>query len=167
MISFNFESVRFFQRILSTNLKVPFRNSYTNRELPYGYKTNEAAIQISNNLLNSSVFLSKLCENYKINCFQFLQPVAAIKYNPNGEKFTDWIEDINLKNRYIFGYQNASRKIKKISKNYFIFNDLSQVFLSYEGIPYVDGGHYTPRANKVIAEKIFQNISQNINLNNL
>ncbi len=97
---------------------------------------------------------------------QFLQPVAAIKYNPSGEKLTNWIEDINLKNRYIFGYENTSRKLKKSTNNHFIFEDLSDSFLNYEGIPYVDGGHYSPRANKVLAEKIFKNISQNIDLNN-
>jgi len=36
------------------------------------------------------------------------------------------------------------------------YADLSSLFKEYEGIPYVDYGHYAPRANKLIAGEIFR-----------
>ena len=34
--------------------------------------------------------------------------------------------------------------------------DLSALFKTYDGIPYVDYGHYAPRANKLIAAGVFR-----------
>jgi len=34
--------------------------------------------------------------------------------------------------------------------------DLSPLFKDYDGIPYVDNGHYAPRANALLAAAIFR-----------
>ena len=159
LVTFNFESVRFLQRIISSRLIRNPNLGYTNRTLPIGYDAEKSAIEISQNILSSSTYLNKICKINKIKCFHYLQPVAAIKYKPNGEKLTSWIEDENVKNRYSIGYKETSNLLKKIDgANNYKFVNLSDLFLNFQGIPYVDSGHYSPRANSLIAEEIYKSI---------
>lgn len=159
LITFNFESVRFLQRILTSRLIRNPNQGYTNRKLPFGYDSEKSAIEISHNIFSSSTYLNKICKINKIKCFHYLQPVAAIKYNPNGEKLTSWIEDENLKDRYSIGYKETANLLEKIDgANNYKFINLSDIFLNYKGIPYVDGGHYSPRANRLIAEEMYKSI---------
>ena len=36
------------------------------------------------------------------------------------------------------------------------YSDLSSLFKTYDGIPYVDCAHYAPRANKLIAAQMLR-----------
>tara|TARA_B100000575_G_scaffold294674_1_gene313058 strand:+ start:10232 stop:11419 length:1188 start_codon:yes stop_codon:yes gene_type:complete len=162
LISFNFQSVRFLQRKILNISKNNSKFSYTNRSIPIGYDNEKAAIVISKNILSSSIFLEKVCRTNQIKCFHYLQPVAAIKYNPNGEKLTSWIEDERIKNRYRLGYKKISEELKQLEgKISYKFVDISYLFQNYKGIPYIDGGHYSPRANRLIAEKMYEIILMN------
>ena len=60
LITFNFESVRFLQRILTSRLIRNPNQGYTNRKLPFGYDSEKSAIEISHNIFSSSTYLNFL-----------------------------------------------------------------------------------------------------------
>jgi len=155
---FNLEIISFLQKKI-------FKNTYsgkayfTNYDLPKNYTNESAAKEISELFIKNTISLGKICEAYNVQCFRFLQPVAAVDYTPpENDALTIWVQDEEKKSRYKIGY-SLIRNFT--NKNFLGINliDISYLFKDYSGIPYVDGGHYAPRANKLIAEFIYTAIS--------
>lgn len=122
---------------------------------------------IVGNYLENRVALSAICAEYKIRCYQFLQPISIMDYNPkhNADPLTEYVRENPKfdKQRALMlnGYEQVKHYIKTVQKmqNYYSpIYDLSDSFLLYDGLPYIDSGHYSPRANKLIANKIVHTI---------
>ena len=146
---------------LSVFLRKIFKKTtiYSNSELPSNYTDASAAREISKLLIKNTIRLGKICDAYDVQCFRFLQPVAAVDYIPSAnDALTNWVQDENKASRFKIGYDlirnNTINDIRGIS-----LIDISKLFKNYSGIPYIDGGHYSPRANNLIAESIYSVIS--------
>lgn len=117
--------------------------------------TEEYFNEITNTLENNVVFRKSICENYKLNCYNFLQPFATIhgKYfnkplkGVNGNFVGDTVSIEFLKKRWI-----ALKQVKNII-------DISDALDNSKKLGYVDKVHYSPYANKRIAEKMLSIIS--------
>jgi hypothetical protein len=136
------------------------RNPPESRELSSDEQVTRAVVD---RYIATRAFISKNCESYGIRCFQFLQPVAAVDYHPQeSDAVTEDARKLpEPAGRFVAGYlimrevfkpgvAPCDRAAKGLS-----YLDLSSLFKDYEGIPYVDYGHYAPRANKLIAAEIF------------
>lgn len=157
-ILFNLEIISFLQKKISRS-SVSSESHYSNYDLPAGYTDVSAAKEISEKFTKNTFNLGKICEVYVIKCFRFLQPVAAVDYTPpSNDALTPWTQDNKKATRFRNGYNlvrgNTSTDFRGIK-----FIDISRVFRNYAGIPYVDFGHYSPRANKLIANSIYSAIS--------
>lgn len=157
-IQFNLEIVSWIQREILNN--TTSSKSYSNRDLPTGYTESRAAKEISVKFIENTINLGKICDAYAIKCFRFLQPIAAVDYTPpSNDALTDWTKnEKKIASRFRDGYSfirnNSSTDFRGIK-----FIDISSVFSDYNGYAYVDGGHYSPRANKLIADSIYSAIS--------
>ena len=155
---FNLEIISFLQKKIFKNTNSG-KAYVTNYDLPKNYTNESAAKEISELFIKNTISLGKICEAYNVQCFRFLQPVAAVDYTPpENDALTFWVQDKEKKSRYEIGYSSIRNFT---NKNFFGINliDISYLFKDYSGIPYVDGGHYAPRANKIIAESIYSAIS--------
>lgn len=135
---------------------------YINYQLPSNYTEEQAAKKISELFIKNSRELGKICEAYLVQCFRFLQPVAAVDYSPPAnDALTTWVQDEKKTSRFKIGYslirQNLDKEILGLS-----LVDISKLLEDYNGIPYIDGGHYSPRANSLIAESIYSAIAPEI-----
>ncbi|MGA9600904.1 MAG: hypothetical protein WBS22_11755 [Methylocystis sp.] len=140
--------------------------TYSNRKPPESKELSndeQVARAIVDRYIATRGFISKTCESYDIKCFQFLQPVAAVDYRPQGsETITEEARKLpEPAGRFVAGYSIIREAFKPggapcdgAAKG-LSYADLSSLFKDYEGIPYVDYGHYAPRANKLIAAEIF------------
>ncbi len=158
------EVINFLQRKL---FKYTISNlpQYNNYELPNNYNEENAVRKISESFIKNTISLGKICEAYSVKCFRFLQPVAAVEYTPpSNDALTQWVQDEKSTSRFKIGYSSirnsTNERIRGIS-----LIDISKLFKNYSGIPYIDFGHYAPRANKLIAESIYFNIAPVINHN--
>tara|TARA_Y100000589_G_scaffold330934_1_gene382260 strand:+ start:498 stop:1661 length:1164 start_codon:yes stop_codon:yes gene_type:complete len=148
-------------------LRIKLKSSSNNvsyYQLPEGFDQKSAAKEIQKRLLKNTMHLGSICKVYNINCYRFLQPVASIDYTPPSKNvLTSWIND-NPKKVQIFkyGYEfiRGTKEFNNLDGISFI--DISDIFKNYSGIPYIDAGHYSPRANKLIAEKIFVTINNRL-----
>jgi hypothetical protein len=141
--------------------------AYSNRNPPESKELSsdeQVARAIVDRYIATRNFISKNCESYGVKCFQFLQPVAAVDYSPpESEVVTEGARKLpEPAGRFVAGYSmmrevfrpadaHCDRAAKGLS-----YMDLSSLFKAYDGIPYVDYGHYAPRANKLIAAEIFR-----------
>ena len=159
-ILFNLEIISFLQRKLSRNsISSESHSHYSNNDLPAGYTDVSAAKAISEKVTKNTLKLGKICEVYVIKCFRFLQPVAAVDYTPpSNDYLTTWTQDNAKVSRFRNGY-NFVRGNTRTDFRGIKFIDISSVFRNYTGIPYIDGGHYSPRANKLIANSIYSAIT--------
>ena len=75
--------------------------------MPKNY-TNEIAVkEISKLFIKNTISLGKICEAYNVQCFRFLQPVAAVDYTPpENDALTIWVQDKEKKSRYKIGYSS-------------------------------------------------------------
>ncbi|ARN80385.1 hypothetical protein DSM21852_36340 [Methylocystis bryophila] len=139
--------------------------AYSNRNPPdsKALATDEQVSQaIVDRYLATRRFLSKLCESYGTKCFQFLQPVPAVDYRPQAsEVVTEPARKLpEPANRFVTGYSILRKHFAAkdapcaAEPKGMVEVDLSSLFKSYDGIPYVDYGHYAPRANKLIAAEM-------------
>lgn len=134
----------------------------SNYDLPNNLNIKDAAIQISENIKNNNQFLDKLCSIYEIQCFRFIQPVPAI-YNPRN--FNEKISGLNqpiYKELFSVGYKNIFNNEKQFNFESLKIVDISKIFLLYDGIPYVDPWHYSPRANSLISGEILNQITKSL-----
>ena len=158
MINFRF-NLTIVDYVSSKLLKNPYFNlNRENYKLPENYSEKKAAFEIANKINNNNLYTSKICESYKISCFQFIQPVAIINYFPyKGETITQrhWANNKSMQDRYKIGYLELKKLIKHDFYDFLKTTDISNIFHNYKnGIPYVDPGHYSPRASKEIAQKM-------------
>ena len=141
--------------------------AYSNRNPPESSEFSsdaQVARAIFDRYMSTRVFISKVCEIYKIRCFQFLQPVAAVDYSPKESEVVtaDARTQPEPAGRFMVGYSVMREAFKSsparcdTAAEGLAYVDLSSLFKDYEGIPYVDYGHYAPRANKLIATEIFR-----------
>jgi len=77
---------------------------------------------------------SSICESMLINCYTFLPPIPKKSILMTKKKF---------------------KLFKKIPK----LIDISEILNENEYLAFVDGGHYSPRSSRIIAETIFNNIT--------
>ena len=140
--------------------------AYSNKEPPVSesLSTDEQVVDaIVDRYVATRNLIAKLCEGFSIKCFQFLQPVPAVDYKPqeNDVLTKDTRSGTARGTKLEVGYkfmkevfrsnqQNCPMREKGID-----YMDISSLLEAYEGIPYVDYTHYAPRANKLIAAKIF------------
>ena len=110
---------------------------------------------------------SGICNIEKINCYSFLQPFASV----HGVYF-DTRDGLKLKIGDKLGGAPEIGKLDELSNLKQKFNilknakgkiDISYALDSMEELSYVDGAHYSPDANKLIAERIFKEIKENLN----
>ncbi len=83
-----------------------------------------------------------ICSKLNIKCITFLQPFGGV----HGKQSRELIKEANKK--------RLLKKYNKLKDNDGLAIDISNVFNKFEGFAYVDDVHYSPKANKIIAEKI-------------
>ena len=103
----------------------------------------------------------------EINCYSFLQPFATIHgiyFSTRdgvklkiGDKLGGAPEIGNL------GDLSNLKQKYKVLKNARGKVDISSALDSMTELSYVDGAHYSPDANELIAERIFKEIKVNLN----
>jgi hypothetical protein len=146
----------------------PPEESYSNRNPPPSKELSNdevVARAIVDRYVSTRDFVSKTCKAYGVRCFQFLQPIAAVDYQPPASEVVT--EDARKRpepaGRFVAGY-SLMREVFRSggdapcggTEKGLTSLDLSSLFKNYEGIPYVDYGHYAPRANKLIATEMFR-----------
>ena len=120
---------------------------------------------VADSMKNTRKFLSRVCKIYSIKCYQFLQPVPMVDYEPLfNETLTDTrFTKYEVKQFFMDGYKIVKDDIKNDNYQNLSTYDLSPLFLKYkDGIPYVDSTHYSPRASRLISENIFEVIEKDI-----
>ena len=108
-----------------------------------------------------------ICNVEEINCYSFLQPFATIHgiyFSTRdgvklkiGDKLGGAPEIGNL------GDLSNLKQKYKVLKNARGKVDISSALDSMTELSYVDGAHYSPDANELIAERIFKEIKVNLN----
>ena len=100
------------------------------------------------------LFRKGICTELELNCYSFLQPFATI----HGKYFDKPVagaievrilnieENIKLKKKY-----NMIKNTKHII-------DISDSLNEMNMLSYIDGVHYSPQANKIIAQEIFNTV---------
>ena len=90
--------------------------------------------------------------------FSFLQHNPAIHNPRNYNETLSGLNDQKYTSLFSIGYSYLLKEEE--NKNYENFNiyDLSKIFLNYQGIPYIDPWHYSPRANNQISKKILDTL---------
>jgi hypothetical protein len=141
--------------------------SRINYSVPKNLKEKSAAYigdLIASEFMKNHTHLTSLCAAQKINCLQFLQPIAVKDYNPTikSDTITEFVRTDSKFNYQrdimVFGYKALSKGIKGqnfgISSNRHTLIDISNIFEKYDGLPYIDSGHYSPRANSKVSQEI-------------
>ncbi len=138
---------------LSRGADAEREEAYSNNDPPQSVdlSTDEQVVRkVVDQYIKTRKFISNLCEGYSIRCFQFLQPVAAIDYNPpEGEVLT---EDARKPSKPIFATEDKwlwlgyplMREAFRSSEGpcggrgrSLDYEDISSLLKSYDGIPYV------------------------------
>ena len=100
-----------------------------------------------------------ICKTNNLNCYNLLQPFATLhgKYfeKPTEGAIENRVLDINQKKNLLRKYQ-LLKDVPEII-------DISDSLDNAEKLSYVDNVHYSPNANKKIADTIFEIILDNIN----
>ena len=125
--------------------------AYTNRKAPQSeeFSTDErAAHAIVDRYLTTRNFISKVCESYAVRCFEFLQPVVAVDYNPQMPETVT--EEARIRTdeteRLAAGYPIMREAFRSSDARCAAgvkgleYMDLSALFKTYDGIPYVNAG---------------------------
>lgn len=111
---------------------------------------------------------SGICNIEKINCYSFLQPFASV----HGVDFTTR-DGVKLNHGDALGgapeIGNKADINNDLTQKYNILKnakgkiDISSALDSQKILSLVDAAHYSPEANKLIAERIFLEIKENLN----
>jgi|GEM_PF-4387481 len=143
-----------------------FRNNY---DIPPGIPSSpgEVASYIVKNYLSVREQLAVSCDGYHVLCMQYLQPVAVKDYSPSSDEvltksFREG--DKSRVKRFLVGYDLLSVSLGKTDQGLISgkpwWRDISGLFADYQGIPYVDDGHYSPRAISIIAAVMRQDLTK-------
>ena len=155
ILSFNFALADY----ISFKLGLFNKNNISNYEIPFNLNNKEVTEKVTKNIITSNNFRSKLCEAYKIKCFQFLQPVPYLHYTKNFNETLTGTLDLERKNLFMIGYKKIIISNKSSREFGLRINDSSSIFKKYKnGIPYVDSFHYSPRGNDYFAKHILKTI---------
>jgi len=117
--------------------------------------------EVSKTLENFIRIRNSTCKEFKINCYTMLQPFSTIhgKYFPEYEKSaaieTGILKDRDQEYEKTIEFYESFAKIKGIV-------DISGALDSAKTLSYIDRSHYSPAANKSIANKIFSHIKDKI-----
>ncbi len=84
-----------------------------------------------------------ICKKKDINCFSFLQPMAGSSGKQIDKLLTKERVEI-LQNKY-----NSLKKARGII-------DLKYILDNHDELSYIDGVHYSPKTNELIAKELFQ-----------
>ena len=99
---------------------------------------------------------SSICNKFELNCFNFLQPFPGL----HGKFY-------NKINNKIETYYNKNKQ--ELYQNYFLLNKTENVInISHSlndslGISYINEIYYSPESNKLIAQRIYNSVINNIN----
>ena len=100
---------------------------------------------------NNIIFRDSICKSYDLSCFNLLQPFATI----HGIYFKKQIGGVN---KSFVDDEDSIKFMKKrwdTLKNVNGIINISDALKNSKKLGYVDRVHYSPYANKRIAEKIF------------
>ena len=155
ILSFNFALADY----ISFKLGFFHKKNISNYEKPFNLNDEEVSEKITKNIISTNNFRSKLCEAYKIKCFQFLQPVPYLYYTKNFNENLTGTLDSERKKLFKKGYEKILISNSVSENSGLQVNDASKIFKNYKnGIPYVDSFHYSPRANDYFAKHILKTI---------
>ena len=128
---------------------------------------NFAANKIVDNFINQRKALMSICSGYKVKCVQFLQPIAIKDYMPinSQDSLTEYVRSNpkfdQQRRLMLYGYAKLGKMIKDkdmINNSYTKIFDISDAFLAYNGFPYIDAGHYSPRASAIVSARILEKL---------
>ena len=108
------------------------------------------------------LFRKGICNELNLNCFSFLQPFATVHGNYFKQPIKGAIEVRILSIKE----SNKKKKLKKkynILKNVTNVIDITNSLDESKNLSYVDAVHYSPSANKTIANKIYNIIEGKLN----
>lgn len=158
IISFNFALADY----ISSKIGLFHKINPSNYQKPSNLNNLEIVESISKNMLDSNKFRAKLCKVYKIQCFQFLQPVPFLGYERKYNETLTIKIDPERRKLFKMGYENILNNKSKSNEIGLIVNDASKILSNYkDGIPYVDIFHYSPRANDYFAKHILKIVFEN------
>lgn len=158
----NLQLINYLKRKLYQSSKVSLSKSYS-YESNINNEENISKV-ITSRLIKNTRHLGSICNAYKVDCYRFLQPIAAVDYTPpKNDYLTKWVVTKKSKAKVFKNGYKLIRSSKEINKIRGIsFYDISSIFKKYDGIPYIDAAHYSPRANEEIASTIFEKIRPSI-----
>lgn len=143
---------KFNKKILNQNDENKSKNLFTRTE-----ESLKKKIDFTNKKLKNNIELRKIiCEYKNINCFTFLEPYGSAQEIFTNKKFNGPPEK-----EYYYGHdiQQAYKFYSEIPK---IIN-LSHIFNNLDiNNMYHDWIHYSPRANKIIANYIFNHLVKSL-----
>ena len=145
-----FKSLPFMQ--LLSRLKQKYVYSRSDDILPTG---NKCTLPNLKDVYQTNIDIrNSICRELTLTCANFLQPFAGL----HGKYFDqEQLKDVAPENAII-----TSEESKFLEEKYLILSsaknifDISNALDSHQELSYVDGVHYSPSANKMIAEKMFE-----------
>ena len=117
--------------------------------------------EVAKSLENFMKIRKSICKEFHINCHTMLQPIATVhgnyftKYEEAPAAETSMWKDTKKKYETKIIKHNLLKKIPGII-------DISSSLDNEKAISYVDRSHYSPKANKAIANYIFTKIKSEI-----
>ena len=154
--SYNYDLSRYFMTGASNNFLVqklarlitePKSHDFSNWELWYSeYKIN-------------LMIASALSEKFNFDLFVVLQPIPGYSNDFFPHKFSQELSDdfVNYQTAKYNLIKSKSSDLKSMVK----YCDLSDAISGFHGTAFVDGTHYAPKVNKLLAKKIFNFINKN------
>lgn len=127
------------------------KNDKKNTNEPKKIYTKDYFENIKITLENNIIFRENICKSYDLSCYNLLQPFATI----HGMYFEKQIGGVNK------SFVNDKDSIKFLKKRWDTLKEakgvtnISDALENSKKLGYVDRVHYSPYANKRIAEKIF------------
>lgn len=141
-----------------------FKNIFTNQLLPIGdlrvqekYMSDNWKELIINNYIGNLKKMSMLSKQYEFKFAVFLQPFVHFK-NPLAQNERRLIETGNF-NAYLYGQYDKVREQFDKLKDDMIAVDLSYIFENVDSEIFSDYIHITNDGNRLIAQKMFENLS--------
>ena len=102
-------------------------------------------------------FRNSICEKLNIYCYNLLQPFATV----HGKYFDKPSEGIFYNMIVQPDFTKQLRDKYEILKETFGIIDISDSFKETDPLSYIDGIHYSPSGNRIIAERIYKIIKDN------
>tara|TARA_A100001011_G_C14292667_1_gene836947 strand:- start:64 stop:1233 length:1170 start_codon:yes stop_codon:yes gene_type:complete len=110
---------------------------------------------------NSVRIRSSICNEFNINCYTMLAPFSSIhgkyfeKYEKSPTSETGMLKDVKNQYEKAIGNYNIMKKVEGVI-------DISKALDNQTTPSFVDRSHYSPKANRAIANYIFLQIKGNL-----